>query len=85
MTSQKNQVKVVEFISYVVSENFFDAAPWESAALIKLFSRSQTFASCHQGNQSVLIIIACNVKLILETMQKHQEPTPQRVMLRTHP
>ena len=56
-------------------KTFFDAAPWESAALIKLFSRSQTFASCHQGNQSVLIIMACNVKLNLATMQKHQELT----------
>ena len=49
-------------------KSFFDAAPWESAALIKLFSRSQTFASCHQGNQSVLIIMACHVKLNLATM-----------------
>ena len=56
-------------------KSFFDAAPWESAALIKLFSRSQTFASCHQGNQSVRIIMACNVKLNLATMQKHQELT----------
>ena len=71
-------------------KSFFDAAPWESAALIKLFSRSQTFASCHQGNQSVLIIMACNVKFNLATMQKHQELTlqwvpPQQVMLHTHP
>ena len=71
-----------------------DAAPWESAALTTIFSKSQKwtfwkkiffFAPWHQGKEWATILIVPTVESYLDAMKKHQKLAsseyPQQLML----